>query len=206
MNPVTSILSVVLLIFSVVIHEVSHGLRAVAEGDPTPRVMGRLTLNPLKHLDPLGSVILPALLIFTGSPVVFGWAKPVLFDPRNFVDKKWGPVRVALAGPLANIALVLIGALAAHVLTAAGVYSIALGTFLSVLVLVNLSLAIFNLIPVPPLDGHYLLFALLPASATRLRSVLQQSSFLLMALVLFVLWQFISPLVLFLYQGLMPGF
>ena len=100
-----TIFSLVVLLFSVIIHELSHGSVANSLGDPTAKYAGRLTLNPLKHLDPFGSVILPLLLFLMQSPVLVGWAKPVPINPYNLRDQKWGHIKVAAAGPLSNIAL-----------------------------------------------------------------------------------------------------
>ncbi|MEK7076964.1 MAG: site-2 protease family protein, partial [Patescibacteria group bacterium] len=100
------IFQLLVLVFSVMIHEISHGYMAERLGDPTARLAGRLTLNPLKHLDPFGSVLLPFLLYYFGSPVLLGWAKPVPYNPYNLhKDYQHGPLKVALAGPLSNIGL-----------------------------------------------------------------------------------------------------
>ena len=105
MDPIITIFSLVILLFSVIIHELAHGYIAYSLGDPTAKYAGRLTLNPIKHLDPFGSVILPLILFISGSPILFGWAKPVPVNPYNFKDQKWGSLKVAIAGPITNIAL-----------------------------------------------------------------------------------------------------
>src|SRR5574343_425811 len=105
---VITIFSLIVLLFSVIIHELAHGYVASSLGDPTAKYEGRLTLNPLKHLDPFGSIILPLLLFIAGSPVLFGWAKPVPVNPYNFRDKKWGEIKVSIAGPLSNISLAIV--------------------------------------------------------------------------------------------------
>ncbi|MBI2100364.1 MAG: site-2 protease family protein [Candidatus Vogelbacteria bacterium] len=147
---------IAVLIMSVVIHEISHGWVADYLGDPTARLAGRLTLNPLKHLDWFGSVIIPALLIWLGGFVI-GWAKPVPYNPHNLRGGRWGPAYVAAAGPASNLLLALIFGLLFrfNILTVAA-------SLISVIILLNIMLAIFNLIPVPPLDGSKILFAALP--------------------------------------------
>lgn len=156
-----------ILMFSIVLHEVAHGYAAEMLGDPTARMAGRLTLNPLRHLDPFGSVIIPALLVVTQSPILFGYAKPVPYNPYNlFKSPRFGEAIVAGAGPATNLAL---AALAGAVVR----FSPALGVsepFLEVLffaVYINIFLALFNLIPIPPLDGSKVLGAILPGSLGR---------------------------------------
>ena len=159
MQGVDFVFSIAVLIMSVVIHEVSHGYAADSLGDPTARLAGRLTLNPLKHLDPFGSVLLPALTYLFGG-FIFGWAKPVPYNPYNLKNQRWGPAVVAGAGPLANILIALIFGLAVRFFgnfLAAGFVQIALA-----IIFINLILAIFNLVPIPPLDGSKILFAALP--------------------------------------------
>jgi len=150
----------IVLIFSVVIHEISHGYVAERLGDPTARLAGRLTFNPMKHIDAFGSVLLPLLLFISSSPVMIGWAKPVPYNPYNLRDQKYGPFKVALVGPLSNIALALVFG----VLTRLGAdyISLQLVLLLAIIVLTNLGLAIFNLIPFPPLDGSKILTLVLP--------------------------------------------
>lgn len=190
------IISFIVLIISVILHEVSHGYMAEYLGDPTARILGRLTLNPIPHIDPMGSIVLPLLFVISGSPVVFGWAKPVPYDPRNIRGTAWkecyGGAIVAAAGPAVNIFLAIIFG----TLIRAGMFDIAMIQFFYVIVIVNISLAVFNLIPIPPLDGHHILSALLPYSIRQKYLMLSQYSFVLMFVVAFVLWQFVSPLVL----------
>ena len=148
---------------SVVIHEVSHGFVALRFGDKTALYAGRLTLNPLKHLDMFGSIILPAFLVLTHSSFLFGWAKPVPYNPNNLTNRKWGTIAVASAGILANLFLaVFFGLILRFSLNS--VVSANFIFIISSIVLVNLGLAIFNLVPIPPLDGSKILFSLLPSS------------------------------------------
>lgn len=190
-----ALLSVIVLIFSVILHETAHGFAAEALGDPTARLAGRLTLNPFVHIDPVGSVILPLLFVLSGSPVVFGWAKPVPFNPQNITGTSWknryGGALVAIAGPAVNILLAIIFGL----LIRFNIFDPALVQFFLTIVFVNCALAIFNLIPVPPLDGHHILSALLPSNLRQKYLALYKYSFILMFVVAFVLWQFVSPLV-----------
>lgn len=154
-----AILSFIILIISIILHEVSHGYAANALGDPTARLSGRLTLNPVPHIDPMGSVILPALLVFSGSPVFFGWAKPVPYNPYNLTHRRWGEALVALAGSATNLLLALIFGLLVRF--GLGLSPAAL-SFAAIIAFVNLFLGLFNLIPFPPLDGFTALRSALP--------------------------------------------
>lgn len=160
------ILILPILIMSAVVHEVSHGFAALWLGDPTAKYMGRLTLNPISHLDPFGSVILPLLLVITQSPFFIAWAKPVPYNPYNLRDQKYGPAIVGVAGPLSNIIIAVIFGFALKLLLITGNVSPDLGSFTFIVfyyvILINLMLAFFNMIPFPPLDGSKLLFALFP--------------------------------------------
>jgi len=154
---------IAILIFSIVIHEVDHGAMANYLGDPTAKYAGRLTLNPIKHLDLFGSVLVPLFLVLTGSGITIGWAKPVPINPYNFRDQKYGEMKVALAGPAANFGVALVFGLALRFLP--GLVSIpGLYFMLGYIIFINILLALFNLIPIPPLDGSHILFTFLPAS------------------------------------------
>ena len=153
------VLTVILV--SMILHELMHGLVAYWLGDDTAKIEGRLTLNPLKHLDPFMSIILPLVLAVGGGPV-FGGAKPVPINTRNLKFKEWGFALVALAGPLTNLLLAFIGFLVGHF---SGVFYYNAGfitTFLAAWVMINLGFCIFNLIPIPPLDGSRVLYAVMP--------------------------------------------
>ncbi len=157
----TVVLPLIILILSIIAHEVAHGYAADSLGDPTARLAGRLTLNPLPHIDLMGSIILPALLVFTGSPILFGWAKPVPYNPYNLKNKRWGEAFVAVAGSATNILLAIIFALVVRFGAYFGFDAMAL-SLAAVIAFINLFLGFFNLIPFPPLDGFTALRAALP--------------------------------------------
>lgn len=189
-----AILFLIVLIFSVVVHEVAHAWQARREGDDTAERLGRITLNPVPHLDFIGSVMVPLLLHFSGSGFMFGWAKPVPVNPANYRDPKWGDIRVSLAGIVSNLGLAVLGTLAAAVIfkTATMVGSLGgvmdtLGQMALYAVFLNLILAFFNLIPIPPLDGSHVLFHFLPDSvALQYRRAGRYGLLVLMALFFFL--------------------
>lgn len=156
-----SIFQLTVLLFSIIIHEVSHGFMALKLGDDTAKNAGRLTLNPLKHLDPVGSVIVPLLLYISRSSILIGWAKPVPYNPNLLhKDYKHGPLKVALAGPASNLIVAAIFGLIIR-LTFSFLDPFAI-MLLSYIVFLNSLLAIFNLLPIPPLDGSAIITAILP--------------------------------------------
>jgi Zn-dependent protease len=157
----TVLLSLVILILSIVVHEVAHGYAANSLGDPTARLAGRLTLNPVKHIDWIGSIIIPALLVFTQSPILFGWAKPVPYNPYNLRDQRWGETIVAIAGSATNILLAIIFGLIVRFGLSIGFNQAAL-SLAATIAFINLFLGLFNLIPFPPLDGYTALRSALP--------------------------------------------
>jgi Zn-dependent protease len=171
---VITIFSLIVLLFSVIIHELAHGYVAYGLGDPTAKYEGRLTLNPLKHLDPFGSVILPLLLLIAtqGQGPIFGWAKPVPINPYNFKDQKWGTVKVSIAGPATNFAIAIIFGLFIRFLSFPQIAP--LMQLLSIVVFYNFLWGIFNLVPIPPLDGSWILFRFLPQSLDKTKMFLQQ--------------------------------
>lgn len=194
MDPIILILQIVVLIFSVMIHEVSHGLAALWLGDPTAKYAGRLTLNPVKHLDLWGSFLIPLLLIVSQVGVIFGWAKPVPYNPYNLRDQKNGPAIVGVAGPLSNLMLALIAGVSLRALLVLGVNeSLFIYDVLVVFVIINVLLLVFNMLPIPPLDGSKLLFSILPISE-QTKSMLEQYGFILLFVVIFVFSSVLSAL------------
>lgn len=186
------IFQIAVLVLSVVVHEVSHGWVANALGDPTARLAGRLSLNPMKHLDPLGSLIVPFLLFITNAGFVFGWARPVPVNTYN-LRGKYGEVFVALAGPISNLSLALVLGLlirlAGEMLTTPFIHIAAL------VVLINIVLALFNLVPIPPLDGSKILFGLFPIALRSAREALERYGFFFTLLFIVFFWQFLTPVI-----------
>lgn len=194
---------IIILIFSVVLHEVSHGIVANALGDPTAKQAGRLTLNPIPHLDPIGSILLPGFLILMsqlgGGGIIFGWAKPVPVNPLNFRDKKYGSALVSLAGPGSNLSIALIFGLVLRFLPLTE-FSPALVTIFSYIVILNILLAVFNLLPIPPLDGSHILFTFLPRRFAALKIILSQFGLFILLFIIFFFFGFVSPVVNFLFR------
>jgi len=195
MDPI-QIAIIVALILSVVIHEMAHGYAANWLGDPTARLQGRLSANPLVHIDPLMSVILPGLLVLSGSPFLFGAAKPVPYNPYNFTNQKWGEAIVAAAGPAANIAIAVIFS----VLVRLGDVLQLSDTFTSLsisIIMLNIFLALFNLVPIPPLDGSKILPKFLPYSLAmsygRFREIMERNIGLSFAVVIIAFIIFLGP-------------
>jgi len=185
MSLATEIFVLAVIVFSAIIHEVMHGYAAEALGDHTARYAGRLTLNPIPHIDLFGSILLPLLLVLSGSPIFFAYAKPVPYNPYNLRPGRFSEAIVAGAGPFSNLAIALIGGL----LIRSGL----LGAFADIvflIVVVNVMLCLFNLIPVPPLDGSKVLEALLPRSWTfpyaRWRHSMEMNPFIGMLIVVLV--------------------
>ncbi len=174
-------LMAVVLLFSVIIHEVAHGYVAWLNGDPTARLSGRITLNPLPHLDPIGTVLLPLLLLVTGSGIIFGWARPVPVNPSYFRNIRLGEVTCSFAGPASNLILAAVFAylLRLHLggpgLTLLAYYGCT----------INIFLALFNLIPIPPLDGSHLVAAFLPYRLLQYYRMLEPIGFVLIILLFY---------------------
>ena len=219
MQGINFIFSIAILILSVVVHEVSHGYIAYLLGDPTAKRAGRLSMNPLKHLDLTGSFIVPLMLVLLKSSFVFGWAKPVPYNPYNLKNQKWGPGLVAISGPLSNfliagvfglVALFLLldqtakteiglAAVNGAAIFGAG-YAPALFYFSSMVVWINVFLGIFNLIPIPPLDGSKVLFSFLPYKWNNAQIFLEKYGFFLLLFFLFSFSSILLPVVFFLFQ------
>lgn len=178
---------------SVVIHEVSHGYMANMLGDPTAKNAGRLTLNPLKHLDMFGSFILPAVMWFS-TGFLFGWAKPVPYNPYNLRHQRYGTALVGAAGAMANFLIAIIFGL---IIRFADVLSLS-GPFFDIAILIvflNILLGVFNLIPVPPLDGSKVLFAILPFRFRYIQVFMERNWIILLIAVFFFVWSLIFPII-----------
>jgi Zn-dependent protease len=199
---------IIILIFSIIIHEIAHGSVAYYLGDPTAKYAGRLTLNPLKHLDPIGSIIVPLFLVImsqlTGGGIIFGWAKPVPINPYNFKDQKYGSLKVALAGPASNLSVALVFGLILRFIPALFAVE-GLVIMFSYIIYINILLAIFNLVPVPPLDGSHILFALLPYSARNLKIFLQQFGIFILLFIIFFAFPYIIVIINWIFN-LITGF
>ncbi|WP_073977143.1 site-2 protease family protein [Erythrobacter donghaensis] len=182
------------LIIAIVFHEVAHGLMASALGDPTAREQRRLSLNPLRHVDTVGTLLVPGALALLGGPI-FGWAKPVPVNARRLDNPRFGMMAVAAAGPGTNLLLALVGAVLLGVLAGSGVgqgtfaASIA-GTMLTTFILINIFLALFNLLPIPPFDGSHIVGGLLPRSMAAQWQKLQQVGMLLLVALIASTWAF----------------
>lgn len=184
-----TILSIAILIFSIIVHEVAHGWMADYLGDPTAKLQGRLTLNPIPHIDLMGSIILPTILVISGSPILFGWAKPVPYNPYN-LRGKFAELKVAAVGPLSNIILAIIFG----ILFRAGIFP-QIQDLLYYGVIINCVLAVFNLVPIPPLDGSKILFELLPARFREIRQTMERYGFALVIAFVIFGWPLIAPII-----------
>lgn len=189
-----TIFTILVLIFSVIVHEVAHGYAAYALGDPTAKLAKRLTLNPIRHIDLWGTIIIPGLLVLTHSPFLFGYAKPVPYNPYNLKSQRWGEAIVAVAGVATNLFLAIVFAVIARLSYAHDMSMY--GDLAATVVLTNLFLGLFNLIPIPPLDGYTFLRGLLPMkSAMAFREFedrVRQGGFLTLIVFLLVFSYFLS--------------
>ncbi len=198
----TAIFFFIIVILSAIIHEYSHGWVAEQLGDPTARLAGRLTLNPIAHIDPIGTILVPLILVMLPGGFIFGWAKPVPFNPLNLRNQRWGPALVALAGPASNLLIALALAVIIRWL-GPGAFT----SFLALIVYINILLAVFNLVPIPPLDGSKVLYAILPNTPSwwRFKLQLEQYGMILVIMFIFIGWQLITPIIYWLFR-LFVGF
>lgn len=179
-----SLITLAILVFSVIVHEVTHGVVAGWFGDNTAERAGRITLNPIPHIDPMGSILLPLLLLVANSPVIFGAAKPVPVDFRNMRRERLGMAAVSLAGPLSNFLLAVLFAL---VLKYAGTQYLS-ETLLLKAIILNLALGTLNLIPIPPLDGSKAVLSILPQSWWGIIGSYESYGFILVFLFILMGW------------------
>lgn len=179
------------IIPSAIFHEYMHGWVADRLGDPTARYAGRLTLNPLVHIDPWGTIIMPlVLLVISGGSFLFAYAKPVPYNPYNLRDQKYGPLLIAIAGPGSNFFLAAIFGILFQLLPVG-----TMTPFLLTIIAANIGLGVFNLVPIPPLDGSKVLFAFLPDSLYRLRATLEQYGFIILIVFILMFAQILSPII-----------
>ncbi len=190
---------IVILLMSVVIHEVAHGYMALYFGDKTAKNLGRLTLNPIPHLDMFGSILLPFLLVITNAPFLIGWAKPVPYNPENLRDQKKGTLAVASAGIIVNLILAIFFGLALRFILP--YFPNEDFIFItSTIVLINLALALFNLTPIPPLDGSKILLTLLPASFYKIANFIEDYALFLFLIFVFFFSDYLYPLLALLFN------
>lgn len=195
----TEIFYFIVLIISIMVHEVAHGIVAEREGDPTARLLGRITLNPLKHIDILGSIVLPVLLLLSGTGMMVGWAKPVPYDPSRLHRGKKSLALVASAGILANLIIAIFFGLLIRLSIITHITSVSFLSIASIIVLVNIVLAMFNAVPLAPLDGFNILDALLRGRAHRVFVAIERFSLPLLLIFVIFGWQFVAPLGIKLY-------
>ncbi len=194
------IFTIIVLIFSAVVHEVSHGFVAEKLGDPTARLAGRLTMNPLKHLDPFGSVILPLLLALLPGGIIFGWAKPVPYNPFNLKNPEKGAAMIAAAGPASNFLIAAAMSVIYRILPYLGSYTPTMdvvGQLIGMIILINIVLGVFNFVPIPPLDGAKVAVALMPDSWGNFKRFFYEQNtygWILLAVLIFIGIPIISPI------------
>jgi len=193
------VFSVIVLILSATVHEYMHGFVANQLGDSTAKNAGRLTLNPIKHLDFFGSFLLPLSMLLIGSPFLFGWAKPVPYNPNNLSDQKYGDAKVAIAGPLANLLMALLFSVVLRFLNPVSTIFV----LISEIIIINLALMIFNLIPITPLDGSKVLACFLPDKwRHKLLYMDDRLSMLILLIFVFFGFNYLSPVIYWLFSFL----
>lgn len=195
----SSLFNLAILVISIVVHEVSHGLAALWQGDRTAQYQGRLTLNPIKHIDPVGSILVPLFFAFMPGSLMLGWAKPVPYNPYNLKNGRISEFFVAFAGPLSNIIIALLGALTIRSFGSS--LPDATLSILAMTILINLVLALFNLVPLPPLDGSKILANILPYQASlKLNQFYVTYGLFATLFFIFFVWQYFVPVILWIYK------
>lgn len=191
MDFVSLIFYFLVIIPSAIIHEYAHGWMAYQLGDPTAKYAGRLTVDPRAHIDLWGTILMPlGLFLLTGGRFLFAYAKPVPYNPYNLKDQKWGPALVGMAGPLANFLLAACFGLLVRIFPTS-----LFAPFFAIIVYANITLMIFNLLPIPPLDGSKILYAMLPHSAYQVRTFLDRYGFFILLFFVFYLFDIIRPII-----------
>lgn len=206
LDPILLIINFVAFFLALTVHEFSHALAAYYLGDQTAEYEGRLTLNPIAHIDLFGTIILPLILVISQTGIVFGWAKPVPVNYFNLRDQKWGPALVSLAGPAANLVFCIFAVIIWNLIkfyTALGSTNL-LVQFIFYLIMVNIVLMVFNLIPIFPLDGSKVLFALLPDSLENFKIFWQRNGFIFLFMLILFGSTFLSMLFNLFFQLVKP--
>jgi len=199
MTITVQVYQIIILIFSAVAHEYMHGWMAYRLGDTTARDAGRLTINPLAHLEWFGSFFLPLIMVLGNFPFIIGWAKPVPYNPFNLSDRKYGEAKVAIAGPLANLVIAVFFGL---ILRWMPFYTLEFAGLIGLIVYINLILMVFNLVPLPPLDGSKILATFLPESLRVRYLGLERMGFILVILFVMLAGSLILPIVNFLFGAI----
>lgn len=194
MDSTLSVFSFIIFILSIIVHEVAHGIAAEREGDPTARMLGRITLNPLKHLDWVGSIVLPLILYISHAGVIFGWAKPVPYNPENLKRGNKSVAIVSIAGIIVNLSIAVIFGIVIRIAAISGVTSESFFSISSLIVYINVVLAFFNAIPIAPLDGFRFLGAVLPYRFNATMRFIERYSLPLLLIFIFLGWRFVAPL------------
>lgn len=198
----------IFVILSAIIHEYAHGWAAWKLGDNTAKYAGRLTLNPLAHIDKWGTIFMPIILyLISGGSFVFAYAKPVPYNPYNLKYSKWGPALVGLAGPLSNILVAVIFSLCLRFVDinsslAGGIIYL----FFLNIIQINILLAVFNLVPIPPLDGSKILFAVLPDRFYKFKFFLERNGFVILLFFVFFAFELIQPIISWLFKLFVGGY
>jgi Zn-dependent protease len=190
----------IIVIPSSILHEYAHGWMAERLGDKTARYAGRLTLDPRSHIDLWGTLIMPIFLfVATGGRFMFAYAKPVPYNPYNLKNQKWGPALVGFAGPFANLLLAVAVGLFLRLIPGSF-----FAEYLAIVVYINIMLMVFNLVPIPPLDGSKILYAVLPDSAENIKNFLDRNGFFILMFFVFFMFELISPLINILFNLIVP--
>jgi Zn-dependent protease len=200
MDIISLVFYFIIVIPSSILHEYAHGWMAERLGDKTARYAGRLTLDPRSHIDLWGTLIMPIVLfVATGGRFMFAYAKPVPYNPYNLKNQKWGPALVGFAGPLANLLLAVAVGLVLRLMPGSF-----FAEYLAIVVYINVTLMVFNLVPIPPLDGSKILYAVLPDSAQNIKNFLDRHGFFILMFFVFFMFELISPLINILFNLIVP--